>query len=159
MIFGIDPGITGAVAWFDGEYHVEDFPLHEQIVNKKKKNYICSICLGELLRYIEPDLLETAYVEKVSAQPSQGVTSMFNFGRSLGIVEGVLGGYGLHLEYVTPQKWKKYHGLIGTEKDAARLLALEKWPELKDELRLKKHSGRADALLILDYGINNERRH
>lgn len=82
--------------------------------------------------------------------PGQGVTSMFNFGQGYGVIKGVLAGIGVPYKDATPQKWKKACGLIGSDKDAARLLAIELFPDA--ELHLKKHGGRADALLIAKFG-------
>lgn len=90
----------------------------------------------------------TAVIEQVNAMPGQGVSSMFNFGLSLGIVEGVLGWRMVPVSFVTPQRWKKQAGLIGRDKDASRTLAIRTFPEMANQLKLKKHNGRADAIFI-----------
>ena len=59
-------------------------------------------------------------VEKVSAMPGQGVTSMFNFGQSFGVIKGICSAMQLPIHFVSPAKWKKYFNLIKTEKDASR---------------------------------------
>jgi crossover junction endodeoxyribonuclease RuvC len=93
----------------------------------------------------------TAYLERVSAMPGQGVTSMFNFGTSYGIVQGLFGYAQIPLVMVRPNAWKKAAGLIGKPKDACRTLMQQLYPE--QELGLKKHIGRADALAIARFGF------
>lgn len=44
--------------------------------------------------------------------------------------------------------WKRRFGLIGQDKDAARLLAIQRFPATAFQLQRKKDNGRADALLI-----------
>lgn len=70
------------------------------------------------------------------------------FMESYGAIKGVLGALGLRWTLVMPQKWKKHHGLIGKEKDDARLHAIAIAPAIADRLKRKKDGGRADALLI-----------
>ena len=87
--------------------------------------------------------------------PGQGVSSMFNFGMGYGAIQGVLAGLCVPLHLVTPQKWKKHQGLIGKDKDCARTLAQQLYPEAS--LARKKDIGRADAILIGDYGLRQKR--
>ena len=92
----------------------------------------------------------TIVLEKVHAMPKQGVSSVFKFGVAYGAIKAVAHRFMREIHNPTPQAWKKFHGLIGTEKDASRVLARSIWPEA--QLHLKKHHGRADALLLADYG-------
>ena len=55
-------------------------------------------------------------IEQVSAMPGQGVTSMFNFGQSFGILKGICSAMQLPIYFVRPAKWKKYFNLINSEK-------------------------------------------
>ena len=64
-------------------------------------------------------------IEQVSAMPGQGVTSMFNFGQSFGILKGICSAMQLPMYFVRPTKWKKYFNLINSEKDASRTKAIE----------------------------------
>ena len=95
--------------------------------------------------------LLVAKVEQVGPMPGQGVSSMFSFGYSAGVVSGVLGSLGVNKVMVRPQAWKKAYGLTGRDKDAARTLAIERYPEAAPLLVRKKDVGRADALLIAGY--------
>lgn len=148
---GIDPGVSGAVAVIrpDGDVDLYDMPT--AIVGKTRKR---SEIVEAQLRFLldvsgQPGC--ACFIEQVSAMPGQGVSSMFGFGVSYGIVRGVVAGLGIRCELVTPQAWKKHFGLIGADKDAARAVASRLFPQAS--LARKKDVGRADALLIAEYGM------
>ena len=90
-------------------------------------------------------------IEQVSAMPGQGVTSMFNFGQSFGILKGICSAMQLPMYFVRPAKWKKYYGLINSEKDASRTRAIEMFPYFSSQLSKKKDSNKADAILIASF--------
>jgi len=90
-------------------------------------------------------------IEQVSAMPGQGVTSMFNFGQSFGILKGICSAMQLPMYFVRPAKWKKYFGLINSEKDASRTKAIEIFPYFSSQLSKKKDSNKADAILIASF--------
>ena len=90
-------------------------------------------------------------IEQVSAMPGKGVTSMFNFGQSFGILKGICSAMQLPMYFVRPAKWKKYFNLINSEKDASRTRAIEIFPYLSDQLSKKKDSNKADAILIASF--------
>jgi len=145
MRIGIDPGISGAIAILDNELRlvaVYDMPVMAGTGKRQQVNG------AELARIIKSYLLVdfTAYVERVSAMPKQGVASMFSFGTSYGIVLGVLAALQIPAVLVTPQSWKKKAGLTGKDKDHTRTLAQQLYPGA--ELGRKKDIGRADALCI-----------
>lgn len=157
-VIGIDPGLTGAVALLEnGQFQaVHDIPL---TTNSAGKRMPCAHGVALLLRDYRPDLV---VIEEVNAMPSapgkdgrrrtMGAQSMFNFGRGFGLVEAAAVILTLKVEYVRPAAWKRKCGLINAKKDTHRELALDIFPTAQDELRLKKHHGRADALLIARYG-------
>lgn len=155
MIIGIDPGITGAI-YFNAheERSVVDMPIMAK--TSGKGNQINPYELTSLLvaaMATDPTYDNgTCYLESVSAMPGQGVSSVFSFGKSAGIIEGVLAALNIPLVMVTPQRWKKQAKLIGKDKDAARTLAIQLYPELSDRLARKKDIGRADAILIAEFG-------
>ena len=80
--------------------------------------------------------------------PGQGVTSMFNFGQSFGILKGICSAMQLPMYFIRPAKWKKYFGLINSEKDASRTKVIEMFPSFSSHLSKKKDSNKADAILI-----------
>ena len=90
-------------------------------------------------------------IEQVSAMPGQGVTSMFNFGQSFGILKGICSAMQLSMYFVRPAKWKKYFNLINSEKDASRTKAIEIFPYFSPQLLRKKDSNKADAILIASF--------
>ena len=90
-------------------------------------------------------------IEHVSAMPGQGVTSMFNFGQSFGILKGICTAMQLPMYFVRPTKWKKYFNLLNSEKDASRTRAIEIFPYFSSQLSKKKDSNKADAILIASF--------
>ena len=147
MIIGIDPGNTGAIAFLTDDFAfigVHDMPL---MANGKKQQ----VNAVELSKVIAMPLEDThIIIEKVGAMPGQGVSSMFNFGMGYGVIQGVAAAMRIPYTLCTPQQWKKAAGLIGKDKDNARTLAQQLYPEAS--LARKKDIGRADAILIARYG-------
>ena len=90
-------------------------------------------------------------IEHVTAMPGQGVTSMFNFGQSFGILKGISSAMQLPMYFVRPAKWKKYFNLINYEKDASRTRAIEIFPYFSSQLSKKKDSNKADSILIANF--------
>ena len=93
-------------------------------------------------------------VEQVSAMPGQGVTSMFNFGQSFGVIKGVCAAMQLPIFFIRPAKWKKHFDLINSQKDSSRVKAIEMFPKFSHMLSKKKDSNKADAILIANYHLN-----
>lgn len=156
MILGIDPGRFGAVAVLDRDrlVHVFDMPIVTLQVNGKAKHRISpEMLVSELGMY--RDAVTCAYVEKVSAMPGQGVSSMFAFGESLGIIRGIMAGLLIPCVLVPPSQWKKGVGL-GAGKDAARALAAQTWPLHAGEFSRVKDDGRAEAALIGLWGYKTD---
>ena len=154
LIIGIDPGISGSICFFkNGEIKdVIDMPtMTEGKKNKKQVNG--SQIFNEISKRIkEIDRKDIKVViEQVSAMPGQGVTSMFNFGQSFGILKGICSAMQLPMYFVRPLKWKKYFNLINSEKDASRTRAIEIFPYFSSNLSRKKDSNKADAILIASF--------
>jgi crossover junction endodeoxyribonuclease RuvC len=145
-IIGIDPGVSGAIAFVseDGELQqVFDMPVFKI----KGKSKLDVHQLGTILRQAGEG---RAVIELVGAMPGQGVTSMFTFGFATGALHGAVGALSMPLETVTPQKWKA-HFRLGKDKDEARQLATRKWPH--GPFSRVKDAGRAEAALIALYAI------
>ena len=87
--------------------------------------------------------------------PGQGVTSMFNFGQSFGVIKGICSALGIPIYFIRPVKWKKHFNLIGTEKDASRTKVIEMFPDLSPQLTKKKDSNKSDAILIGKYFVDH----
>ena len=94
--------------------------------------------------------VERVVIENVHSMPKQGVASSFRFGRGVGVLHGVVGALALPVTHVTPQQWKRFHHLPA-DKEAARALAIQRWPQHARHLSRKKDTDRAEALLIGDW--------
>ena len=154
LIIGIDPGISGALCFFeDGKIlDVIEMPIMtEGKKNKKQVNgsQVFNEISNKINKIDKKDI--KVIIEQVSAMPGQGVTSMFNFGQSFGILKGICSAMQLPLYFVRPAKWKKYFGLINSEKDASRTKAIEMFPYYSSNLSKKKDSNKADAILIASF--------
>jgi len=149
-ILAIDPGQTGALVTIESGNGkitaIKDMPVMAKITGKGKT--INELELSRIIRVLGADI---AYVEKVHAMPKQGVSSVFEFGYGVGLIHGILASNLVPTFLVTPQSWKRYCGLINKQKDASRSLAITRHPEVADQLNLKKHHGRGDAICIADY--------
>jgi len=154
LIIGIDPGVSGSICFFaDGKIlDVVEMPTMTD-GKKNKKQVNGSQIYNEILQRISKiDKKEIkVIIEQVSAMPGQGVTSMFNFGQSFGILKGICSAMQLSMYFVRPAKWKKYFNLINTNKDASRTKAIEIFPYFSSNLAKKKDSNKADAILISSY--------
>jgi len=154
LIIGIDPGISGSICFFeDGKIlDVIEMPtMNEGKKNKRQVNgaQIYNEIIDRINKLQKQDV--RVVVEQVSAMPGQGVTSMFNFGQSFGIIKGICSAMQLPLYFVRPTKWKKYFNLIKSEKDASRTRAIEIFPYFSSQLSKKKDSNKADAILIASF--------
>jgi len=143
---GIDPGASGAIALLVGRelVSVHDMPTVTVERNKAQKRQVCPAGLSLLVQQLSP---HKAIVEKVSAMPGQGVSSMFSFGRSVGIIEGVLAAKQIPVTFVTPQSWQKQSG-AAKGKDGSRQRVMELFPSQAHLFARVKDDGRADAVLI-----------
>jgi len=151
IIIGIDPGLSGSICFFENGKILDVVEMPTMIEGKKNKKQVNgSQIYNEILKRISHlDKSDVKVViEQVSAMPGQGVTSMFNFGQSFGILKGICSAMQLPVYFVRPAKWKKYFNLINSEKDASRTRAIEIFPYFSSQLSKKKDSNKADAILI-----------
>tara|TARA_B100001093_G_scaffold43995_1_gene37260 strand:- start:60 stop:554 length:495 start_codon:yes stop_codon:yes gene_type:complete len=154
LIIGIDPGISGSICFFEDGKIIDVVVMPTMTEGKKNKRQVNgSQIYNEILRRIIKIEKQNVRViiEQVSAMPGQGVTSMFNFGQSFGILKGICSAMQLPMYFVRPAKWKRYFGLINSEKDASRTRAIEMFPYYSSELSKKKDSNKADAILIANF--------
>ena len=154
LIIGIDPGISGSICYFEDGKILDVIEMPKMTDGKKNKRQVNgSQVYNEISKRIKKiDKNEIrVIIEQVSAMPGQGVTSMFNFGQSFGILKGMCSAMQLSMYFVRPAKWKKYFNLINSEKDASRTRAIEIFPYFSSNLSRKKYSNKADAILIASY--------
>ena len=151
-IIGIDPGLSGGIAVLENNKVLNIFDMPVMSEGKKNKRQLNSAQLVVLIKEnIRPHEEVVVVVEQVNAMPGQGVTSMFNFGQSFGVIKGICAALSLPIYFVRPTKWKKHFNLIKTNKDASRTKVIEVYPEISSKLHRKKDSNRADAILIALY--------
>ena len=154
LVIGIDPGISGSICFFKDGKILDVIEMPTMTEGKKNKRQVNgSQIYNEILRMVKKfgkDDIRVV-IEQVSAMPGQGVTSMFNFGQSFGILKGICSAMKLPMYFVRPSKWKKYFNLINSEKDASRTRAIEIFPYFSSQLSKKKDSNKADAILIASF--------
>ena len=148
---GIDPGLSGAIAVLtDDTLQIHDMPVMTVDHNGKAKRQVSANELAELLNlYAGKDC--HVYVERVSAMAGQGVTSVFSFGRSFGMIEGILAALKMPVTFVAPATWTRAIGR-SPGKDASRARAMELFPNYEYFFKRVKDDGRADAALIAHWG-------
>ena len=154
LIIGIDPGISGSICFLDNGKILDVIEMPIMTDGKKNKKQVNgSQVYNEITKRIkqfEKNQIRVV-IEHVSAMPGQGVTSMFNFGQSFGILKGNCTAMQLPMYFVRPAKWKKYFNLLNSEKDASRTRAIEIFPYFSSQLSRKKDSNKADAILIASF--------
>ncbi len=154
LIIGIDPGISGSICFLDNGKILDVIEMPVMTDGKKNKKQVNgSQVYNEIIKRIkqfEKNQIRVV-IEHVSAMPGQGVTSMFNFGQSFGILKGICTAMQLSMYFVRPAKWKKYFNLLNSEKDASRTRAIEIFPYFSSQLSRKKDSNKADAILIASF--------
>ena len=127
LIIGIDPGISGSICFLDNGKILDVIEMPIMTDGKKNKKQVNgSQVYNEITKRIkqfEKNQIRVV-IEHVSAMPGQGVTSMFNFGQSFGILKGICTAMQLPMYFVRPTKWKKYFNLLNSEKDASRTRAV-----------------------------------
>ena len=152
IIFGIDPGVSGAISVLENKKVIEVFEMPTMIDGKKSKRQVNGAQVTNIIKEkLDKNKEIIVVVEHVNAMPGQGVTSMFNFGQSFGVIKGICSALSLPIYFVRPVKWKKHFNLIKTNKDASRTKVIEIYPEISSKLSRKKDSNKADAILIARY--------
>ena len=154
LIIGIDPGISGSICFFEDGKILDVIEMPTMTEGKKNKRQVNgSQIYNEILKKTVGFNKENirVVIEQVSAMPGQGVTSMFNFGQSFGMLKGICSAMQLPMYFVRPAKWKKHYNLINSQKDASRTRAIEIFPYFSSQLSKKKDSNKADAILIASF--------
>ena len=151
MIIGIDPGISGSICFFEDGIIKDVVEMPTMTDGKKNKRQVNGPQIfNEItnrINKIDKKNIKVV-IEQVSAMPGQGVTSMFNFGQSFGVLKGICAALKIPVHFVRPAKWKKHFNLINSEKDASRTKVIEAFPYISSQLSKKKDGNKADAILI-----------
>ncbi len=157
FVLGIDPGRQGALAgiWLYDKSVVglTDLPLDDN--GGLHAQTFCTIIEG-----YKPNI-KFCILEKVSAMVyrnakgeirGQGATASFTFGRDFGIIIGVLAAFEIPVIFVNPSVWKAQLNLSSNKAESIAL-AKKLYPESAQCLTLKKHDGRAEAILLAHFGL------
>lgn len=170
MIFvGIDIGLTGGIVSLDSETNdieIFDVPIYKSIVKKKvkdpttgkhyykdfeRKNYHAE----EMVKIIKKlKSKNTIFViEKVHGIIGDGAIQSFSLGLGSGLWVGIVKALSGKIIQVSPQAWKKELKFkAGSDKKESVKKAQELYPQIKDKIKLLKDNGKADALLLAEFG-------
>jgi crossover junction endodeoxyribonuclease RuvC len=156
LIIGIDPGVTGALALLsDNGDLIDVLDMPSLADGTKGRSTVNAVLLSELLAKWHA---REAFCEFVSSRPTDGAVQAFAFGRCRGAIEGVCGALSLPITLITPQSWKRWHGIPpGDQKDMARSKAIAKWPAMAQRFARKLDHNRAEACLIGLCGLLRQR--
>ena len=143
IFIGIDPGWSGAVAYYSSEYNFQTYSkcpgnigaMSELIKTIKRNNNSCY-----------------AVLEKVHSFPKQGVASTWTFAENFGAWQGILEAHKIKYTLTDPRQWQKFilgRFIPGHSKEASLARARENYPALI--MQIGKNHNIADALNLLTY--------
>jgi crossover junction endodeoxyribonuclease RuvC len=147
ITIGVDPGLSGAIGILnEGRYvDVVDMPIVSKGSGSVKSEVDPAGLIKILRDYAPADEYVMAVLERVNAMPGQGVSSVFSLGDSFGCARSAIAACRFEMTYIAPAQWKK-HFKLASDKEMSRALAIRMFPDAP--LNLKKHSDRAEALLM-----------
>ena len=103
IIFGIDPGISGAISIIENKKVIDIFDMPTMIDGKKNKRQVNGSQVTNIIKEkLNGNKEIVVVVEHVNAMPGQGVTSMFNFGQSFGVLKGICAALSIPIYFVRP---------------------------------------------------------
>jgi crossover junction endodeoxyribonuclease RuvC len=148
LIFAVDPGLNGA--WGALDYNgnflgTDDIPRFAKLIDGR--------AFAATIRKFAPKYF---VIERVASMPKQGVASSFTFGCAYGMCIGLACGSNMPIHFITPTRWKQHFHLAGGDKEASRERAIQLFPAAAGFLTLKKHHGRAEALLLARFFIDKQ---
>lgn len=158
-IVGIDPGLSGGLAFFEEGTVVALVPMPVRDLGDRNE-----LDMPAIAAFLVTDYGRATHVfierAQVMSKPgkSQGVTGMFNYGIQNGMLRGLCHGLGLPYTLVHPQSWQR--AMLGAfakgeSKAAAAVRVSQLWPSLDfraSERCKKAHEGMVDAALIAEHG-------
>lgn len=158
LILGIDPGLSGAFAFFDPVANkivrLGDMPTFSNSKNQKR-----TLNIHALAEELSPFMDQTglAVVEEPGAMPGQGLSSTFQFGKACGIVTGICATHKVHVLNANPAVWKTAMGLT-RDKKRSRERATALFPLHASYFYRRQDDGRAEAALLALFGWQCTRR-
>lgn len=148
-VLAIDPGLTGALAFY--------FPAHpERVAIDDMPVANGEIDVALLARRIDQLAPAYAVVERVGPRPTDGCRQSFSFGGAYASVRATVTLCSVPMHLVAPATWKRHHKILGADdpKEAARALALRLFPASSDRFERKMDHNRADAALIAKFAAD-----
>ncbi|NBW07982.1 MAG: hypothetical protein EBR82_08140 [Caulobacteraceae bacterium] len=156
-VLGVDPGKTGAMARYsDAHDSLEILDMPTLVVAKGKKTVtrIDAVALAFRLQQLASRGLDLIVLEQPMAMPGQNSASVFDIGRSFGMIEGIIGTLKIRCEIAHPAAWKRTMK-CGAAKDSSIARATQLLPQHAQLWPLKKHADRCEAALLALYGIEH----
>jgi hypothetical protein len=157
IYLGIDGGLSGALCVVQDKKLVDAIVMPVLPVGNGRNEYDCQ----QILKFLTKYPTATIILEKAQFTPKLGGIASFAFGKSYGMMIGMLSALGKQYHLVAARTWQK-EMLRDTNtkntKDASAIVAKRLFPEqsfLATARSKKIHSGLTDAALIAEYG----RRH
>lgn len=155
MVYGIDPGLSGAIALMvNGELReIEDIPTRQEGTGKVKRR-VDAAGLAAIVRDWRARFgvdSEQAVIERVASMPSQGVASVFSLGHTAGAVEATMLALGCPVAFVAPATWKRALGCTADKASSQARASLLFPSQAGLWARVKDHN-RAEAVMLAHYG-------
>ena len=149
---GVDIGRKGGIAYLVGSDLIAALDMPTLPDGPASRPSISAPLLADIIRQLAPEI---AYVEWVGPRPTDGAKAAFAFGAAKATVEAVLLVLGVPVQFITPQVWKRLHGIPPgrDQKDIARATAVRRWPGSSALFARAGDDGRAEAALIAVAGL------
>lgn len=157
---GLDPGLSGAIAFIDhnGKCSVQDLPTFNiGGAGYSKRNIDAAGLRAIIRRVVSISDTAVAYLEAIHTMPGQGAASQASMMESFGAIKATLQICGIPYELVPPQRWKSHYKLPGKTHKAfaaqTRMVLKNLYPEIEaTRCKRAKDMGRIEAMLIAHYG-------
>jgi len=164
-ILGIDPGLTGGCAIYDTQTRTILDAIDIPTTGVDAKRRVDCIALVRWWNGMGP--VDAGYIERAQAMPSMpgkdgkrrgmGASSSFNYGRGVGYLEAAISLSMIPMKLVESKAWKKFHGIVGSDKELSRQKVIQGHPTSASLFARKLDHGRAEAALIAIYGAALEK--
>ncbi len=155
VFIGIDPGFSGAMAVIEGRNGEAQFQVHDAPILdvSGRRHFNLPAMVSILGQWRDRPGVVRVFIERVHSMPGSSGRSMFVFGEGYGVWQGIAAAFEYAIERVEPARWKgRMMDGMGKDKDAARFRAALLFPALAKQFARKQDDGRAEALLIAEYG-------
>lgn len=158
VVVGIDPGLTGAVAFIGlNSVKVFDLPTVEIPGNGMVKRRVHGPALHDIMLANcppgEPIMVLIENVMQSMGGQGSAAQTQGSLMQTFGTVQCCIEILGVEPVLINSRKWKNFYKLDSEKKNSLEC-ARRLWPTLKEIARAKDHN-RAESLLIAQYGLQN----